>query len=429
MSSSEIYQKDELLALIKQEGNSKCADCQAPNPQWCSLAFANFVCLDCSGVHRGMGVHITFVRSATMDKWSEDQLRKMKLGGNTNFQNFVASYGPTGGYRPNMKIAEKYATHAALQYKEKLTAICSVPPQEWSPSPPPPPSSTPASASSSRPSSAQGVRKPRGYGNGGSSGLSRETEGGSGGFEDDEASRRKAANEDFFSSMGSKNESRRDDLPPSQGGKYGGFGSTPEPSSSNNHPSFALSSQNAPSLDEIRSDPLKAASKGWGLFSAAVSAASRTVQSTIVDPTIQTLSDPALSSNLRTSFGTVASSAQKFGTQANGFVKERSGVDFVGKFGELGLAGGSGTSRGGGGYSQASMNDEDDEQRPSYGGGYSDKGWGGDFGKKKSGGEDGEGDDFLAIFGDKPTLNTKKPAPSAAASSSKSKKDDEWDDW
>ena len=127
------------------------------------------------------------------------------------------------------------------------------------------------------------------------------------------------------------------------------------------------------------------------------SAASRTVQSTIVDPTIQTLSDPALQNNLRTSFGTVASSAQKFGSQANGFVKERSGVDFVGKFGELGLTGGSGTSRGG--YSQAARgeDEDDDQQGPNYGGGYSDKGWGGDFGKKKGGGEEGEGDDFLAV--------------------------------
>lgn len=143
-----------------------------------------------------------------------------------------------------MKILDKYASWAAMQYKDKvgpyspspppppclrvsdlssarvcslsgqLTAICSQPPQEWSPSAPPPPSSAPAAAASSRPTSAQGTRKPRGFGNG-SSGLSRETEGG--GFEDDEASRRKAANEDFFATMGSKNEGRRDDLPPSQG--------------------------------------------------------------------------------------------------------------------------------------------------------------------------------------------------------------------
>jgi hypothetical protein len=54
------------------------------------------------------------------------------------------------------------------------------------------------------------------------------------------------------------------------GGKYAGFGSTPDPPPQSNHPSFALSSHNAPSLDDIRNDPLKAASKGWGLFSAAV---------------------------------------------------------------------------------------------------------------------------------------------------------------
>lgn len=96
----------------------------------------------------------------------------------------------------------------------QLTALCTVPPTEWSPSAPPPPSAAPASANSSRPSSAQGVRKPRGFRNG-SSGLSREAE--SGGFEDDEASRRKAANESFFDGLGRANESRSADLPPSQG--------------------------------------------------------------------------------------------------------------------------------------------------------------------------------------------------------------------
>jgi len=37
----------------------------------------------------------------------------------------------------------------------------------------------------------------------------------------------KAKNEEFFARKGRENENRRDDIPPSQGGKYTGFGSTP----------------------------------------------------------------------------------------------------------------------------------------------------------------------------------------------------------
>ncbi|KAF5322785.1 hypothetical protein D9619_000604 [Psilocybe cf. subviscida] len=42
--------------------NKVCADCSNPNPQWASLSFATFICLQCAGVHRGFGVHIRLAR-------------------------------------------------------------------------------------------------------------------------------------------------------------------------------------------------------------------------------------------------------------------------------------------------------------------------------------------------------------------------------
>lgn len=50
-------------------GNNFCVDCNAPNPEWASLNLGVLMCIECSGIHRNLGSHISKVRSLTLDEW------------------------------------------------------------------------------------------------------------------------------------------------------------------------------------------------------------------------------------------------------------------------------------------------------------------------------------------------------------------------
>ncbi|XP_028266151.1 arf-GAP with GTPase, ANK repeat and PH domain-containing protein 2 isoform X2 [Parambassis ranga] len=71
-----------LQAIRNAKGNSLCVDCEAQNPTWASLNLGALICIECSGIHRNLGTHLSRVRSLDLDDWPGELTQVLAAIGN-----------------------------------------------------------------------------------------------------------------------------------------------------------------------------------------------------------------------------------------------------------------------------------------------------------------------------------------------------------
>uniref|UniRef100_A0A3P8SBM6 Arf-GAP with GTPase, ANK repeat and PH domain-containing protein 1 n=1 Tax=Amphiprion percula TaxID=161767 RepID=A0A3P8SBM6_AMPPE len=122
-NKSRLTSQTEAMALqsIRSiRGNGRCADCEAQNPDWASLNLGALICIECSGIHRNLGTHLSRVRSLDLDEWPLELIKVMSAIGN-ELANSVWEANAQGRLKPGPDASrEERERWIRAKYEQRL---------------------------------------------------------------------------------------------------------------------------------------------------------------------------------------------------------------------------------------------------------------------------------------------------------------------
>jgi Arf-GAP with SH3 domain, ANK repeat and PH domain-containing protein len=129
-SESHSYEENpaKLLQTIRDadQGNRWCADCESTlKVEWVSINLGIVLCIECSGIHRSLGTHISKIRSLTLDvnSFSNDIVEiLLQIGNRVSNMVWEATLDQSQKPQPQSSreqrlkfITAKYSEHAYVQ--------------------------------------------------------------------------------------------------------------------------------------------------------------------------------------------------------------------------------------------------------------------------------------------------------------------------